>query len=123
MIGWLIEWSIRCLDRGPMSLDEQTELARRFSLGYERVLPDGRKWKDTERVQSVQRLSAQVCMHEHVCVSFRLCMFACASYRVCVQVCLCVHALYPSPELCLAPRHSTTCASRILGCETIKWAM
>ena len=41
-----------------MSLDEQTELARRFSLGYERVMPDGRKWKDTERVQRVQELSA-----------------------------------------------------------------
>ena len=42
-----------------MSLDEQTELARRFSLGYEREMPDGRKWKDTERVQLVQSLSSE----------------------------------------------------------------
>jgi glycerol-3-phosphate O-acyltransferase/dihydroxyacetone phosphate acyltransferase len=53
-------WTLRRLVRtshGPMSLDEQTELARRFSLGYERTMPDGRKWKDTERVQ---RVMAQV---------------------------------------------------------------
>ena len=36
----------------------QVELARRFSLGYERVMPDGRKWKETERVQAVQEASA-----------------------------------------------------------------
>ena len=54
-------WTLRRLVRtshGPMSLDEQTELARRFSLGYERIMPDGRKWKDTERVQRVMELTS-----------------------------------------------------------------
>jgi glycerol-3-phosphate O-acyltransferase/dihydroxyacetone phosphate acyltransferase len=55
-------WTLRRLAKsssGILSLDEQTELARRFSLGYERVMPDGRKWKDTERVQNVQSLSSE----------------------------------------------------------------
>lgn len=55
-------WTLRRLAKtsaGPLDLDEQTELARRFSLGYERVMGDGRKWKDTERVQLVQSLSSE----------------------------------------------------------------
>ena len=43
---------------GPMSLNEQLELARRFSLGYEKIMPDGKKWKDSERVRNMQALSA-----------------------------------------------------------------
>jgi len=37
-------WTLRRLVRSasaPMSLDDQTELARRFATGYDRVLPDG----------------------------------------------------------------------------------
>jgi hypothetical protein len=44
---------------GRMSLDEQTEFARRFSVGYERVLPDGRLWKDTARVQRVRAMCSE----------------------------------------------------------------
>lgn len=44
---------------GPMSLHEQFELSRRFATGYERLLPDGRAWKDTERVRAVRQLTAE----------------------------------------------------------------
>ena len=55
-------WTLRRLVRSasaPMSLDDQTELARRFATGYDRVLPDGRLWKDTERVRTVRVLTAE----------------------------------------------------------------
>ena len=55
-------WTLRRLVKttaGPLSLDDQTELARRFASGYDRLLPDGRRWKDTARVQVVRKLTSE----------------------------------------------------------------
>ena len=55
-------WTLRRLVKttaGPLSLDDQTELARRFASGYDRLLPDGRRWKDTARVQVVRRMTSE----------------------------------------------------------------
>ena len=46
---WTLRRLIKSSSHGPMSITEQTELARRFAAGYERVLPDGRLWRDGAR--------------------------------------------------------------------------
>lgn len=58
-------WTLRRLVKGDathsskMSLDQQTELARRFATGYDRQLADGRLWRDTERVRAIRSRTAE----------------------------------------------------------------
>lgn len=59
-------WTLRRLvktsateDRATLTLPQQVEFARRFSVGYERVLPDGTKWKDTVPVVRARRMVAE----------------------------------------------------------------
>ena len=56
---WTLRRLIKSSSHGPMSITEQTELARRFAAGYERVLPDGRLWRETERVRGARERCAE----------------------------------------------------------------
>ncbi|KAL1508277.1 hypothetical protein AB1Y20_004392 [Prymnesium parvum] len=53
-------WTLRRLTKssahGQLTLAQQVEFTRRFSVDYESVLPDGTKWKDTHEVRRVRTM-------------------------------------------------------------------
>lgn len=55
-------WTLRRLNKtgdGPMSLAQQVEFTRRYTNGFDAVMPDGKRFKDTEQVQHARRMCSE----------------------------------------------------------------